>query len=249
MDVRRRRAKAAKIVAVLSHFLGRERLDGLLVLDLGSSTGFTLEALAATGASCLGVDIDTGALARARARPELRGTHMLAADGSRLPLPAASVDVVVLNHIYEHVVDADAVLDEIRRVLRPDGVVYLGLGNKHGIVEPHYRLPFLSWMGQRTADRYLCLTRRGEHYYERYRTRSGLVAMCHGLRLWEYTYAVLAAPATFHTTDMVRAGWPRVPQRAWRLLRPVMPTFIWVGTPGDRAPATGSGAAGPEPVR
>ena len=34
--------------------------------------------------------------------------------------------MVVFNHIYEHVVDPDAVLAEIRRVLRPDGVVYLG---------------------------------------------------------------------------------------------------------------------------
>ena len=32
------------------------------------------------------------------------------ASGDDLPLPDASLDVVVFNHIYEHVVDADAVM-------------------------------------------------------------------------------------------------------------------------------------------
>ena len=63
---------------------------------------------------------------------------------------------MVLNHIYEHVVDPDAVLREIRRVLAPDGVVYLGLANRLGVVEPHYRLPFLSWLPHGPlADRYV----------------------------------------------------------------------------------------------
>ena len=46
---------------------------------------------------------------------------------------------MVLNHIYEHVVDADKVLSEIRRVLRDDGVAYFGFGNKYGVMEPHYK--------------------------------------------------------------------------------------------------------------
>ena len=99
---------------------------------------------------------------------------------------AQSVDIVIFNHIYEHVVDADAVMADIRRVLRPDGVVYLGLGNRLGIMEPHYKLPFLSWLPKRIAHRYVRSTGRASNYYETFRTRRGLRKMCAGLRIWDY---------------------------------------------------------------
>jgi len=231
-----RRKKAAKIIRVLNHFLGQADLSGLTALDIGCSTGFVADALHRAGATVTGLDIDEPGLARAR---ELFGSEInfVNAGGDAIPLPAQSVDIVVFNHIYEHVVDADAVMTEIRRVLRPDGVVYLGLGNRLGIMEPHYKLPFLSWLPKRIAHRYVRATGRASSYYETFRSRRGLRKMCAGLTVWDYTYTVLAQSREFGADDMVPVRLSSAPPRVWHLVAPVMPTFIWVGTSGPRHPA------------
>src|SRR5690606_34438153 len=55
-------------------------------------------------------------------------------------------------------------LQEIRRVLTSSGSVYLAVPNKWRLVEPHYRLPLLSWLPQALSDRYIRLAGRGTHY-------------------------------------------------------------------------------------
>lgn len=242
-----RRKKAAKIIAVLSHFLGQEGLAGRTVLDIGCSTGFITHELHRAGAAVTGLDIDEPGLERARQR--FGGeVPFLAADGEHLPWDDRSVDAVVFNQIYEHVVDPDAVLAEIRRVLRPDGVVYLGLGNRLTVVEPHHGLPFLSWLPSAAADRYVAVAGRAERYHERFRTRPGLRSLVRGLRIWDYTYTVLAEPARFHADDMVPGPLRSAPPLLWKALTPIIPTFLWVGTPGTAAPRGPVAKVAPKPV-
>lgn len=247
MDEKKRRTKADKIVAVLQHYIGRQDLSGLVTIDIGCSTGYTVDTLRGAGCDAVGLDIDAPGLAYA---DSLFGDRafFLCADGSALPFADRSIDIVVFNHIYEHVVDADAVLDEIRRVLRPDGVAYFGFANRLGVIEPHYRLPFLSWLPRRAADRYVALSGRAAEYYEQFRTRSGLLKMCQGLQLWDYTYTVLADSVQFHARDMVPTRLATAPPQLWRVLAPIMPTFIWIGTPGARRPAGGSTRQPPSPL-
>src|SRR5690606_38626521 len=140
LDEAKRRRKAAKIIAVLGHFLGREPggdgkgvLDGMTVADIGCSAGFIADELVNAGASrTFGVDIDVPGLRRAAARFGDR-VVFVCGDGTALPFPDKSVNVLVFNHIYEHVVDPDAVVKEMHRVLTDDGVLYLGLGNRLGV--------------------------------------------------------------------------------------------------------------------
>ena len=123
LDEEARRKKAAKIVAVVRHALGVGSLDGLRAVDVGCSAGFIADELALAGATTSGVDIDEPGLEKARARFGERVDFRLAR-GEDLPFDDDSVDVVVLNHIYEHVVDPEAVVADIHRVLRPGGVLY-----------------------------------------------------------------------------------------------------------------------------
>jgi ubiquinone/menaquinone biosynthesis C-methylase UbiE len=46
------------------------------------------------------------------------------ADGHQVPLKDGSVDAVWIQAVLEHVLDPQAVVAEIRRVLRPGGLVY-----------------------------------------------------------------------------------------------------------------------------
>ena len=248
LDEQGRRRKAGKILAVLRHFLGREDLTGLTALDVGCSTGFIADELRRAGATVTALDIDEPGLAAARERFG-DGIEFLKAAGEAIPRPDASVDIVVFNHIYEHVVDADAVMADIRRVLKPDGVLYLGVANKLGVVEPHYKLPFLSWLPKPIAHRYVRASGRAPEYYETFRTREGLRRMCTGLSVWEYTFTIMTQSREFGAEDLVPARLVSAPARFWKAFLPIWPTFIWVGTPGDRRPAGPATTTPPELLR
>ena len=236
LDEAKRRQKAAKILAVVRHALGRPDLTGLRALDVGCSAGFIADELAKAGAQTTGVDIDEPGLAKARERFGDR-VDFRYAKGESLPFEDGSMDVVVFNHIYEHVVDPEAVVADIHRVLAPGGVLYLGVGHRFQVIEPHYTLPFLSWLPQRAADRYLQLTRRGQHYYEHYYSRAGLRRLFAAFDIWDYTLPVLADAKAFAGDDLIPGWVARVPEPVLTAAIPAVPTYIWVAFKEPASPA------------
>ena len=248
LDEAGRRRKAAKILAVLRHVRGLDDLSGLTAADVGCSAGFIADELAGAGAArTYGVDIDVPGLRAARTR---FGDHVqfVCSAGQALPFPDASLDVVVFNHIYEHVVDPDAVIADVKRVLKPDGVLYLGLGNRLGVIEPHYKLPFLSYLPPAAADRYVRAFGRADSYYERFRTRRGLQQLLAGWHVVDYTLPVLGDPAAFSGEDMVPAMVSRLPERALAATLPLVPTYVWVASPSPLRPAGPALRVAPRPV-
>jgi ubiquinone/menaquinone biosynthesis C-methylase UbiE len=247
LDPESRLTKARKLLSVILHFLGRSDLHGLRVADVGCSTGFIADELTRAGGRTIGIDIDRPGLAMAAERFGDRVLFTLA-EGDALPLPDRSVDVIVFNHIYEHVVDPDAVVTELHRVLSDDGVIYLGLGNRLGVMEPHYKLPFLSYLPPALADRYVRASGRAEHYHERFRTRPGLRRLVRGFNVWDYTFSVIREPGRFGGDDVVPGPLSSVPSAALKPLTPLVPTYIWVATKGDRGPGGHPLRTPPEPV-
>ena len=243
LDEAHRRRKARKILQVLEQVLGRDGLAGRTAVDIGCSAGFISDELAARGAVTTGVDIDVPGLDKARARFGDR-VDFVSASGHDMPFADGSVDIVVLNHIYEHVPDPDAVLTEIHRVLADDGVAYLGMGNKHQLIEPHYRLPLLSWLPKPWADRYMRRAGRGPRYPESYSTRSGLKRMARGFRVLDFTVPVIHRPEVYGSDDQVSRRLPRIPTWVARSALPIIPTFIWVVTKNDRMPTQAAGLEG-----
>jgi SAM-dependent methyltransferase len=117
---------------------------GKEVLDAGCGLGYGIEILAEAGAIAVtGVDLDPGAVAESKARVGDRAEAIVEGDLLDLPLEDDSFDVVVCFETIEHLDGAEKALAEMRRVLRPDGVlivsspnpdVYLG-GNEHHVHE------------------------------------------------------------------------------------------------------------------
>ena len=68
-------------------------------------------------------------------------------DGVALPFDNETFDVVISNHVIEHVGELDAQilhLRELGRVLKKTGIGYLAVPNRWMLFEPHYKLIFLS---------------------------------------------------------------------------------------------------------
>jgi O-antigen biosynthesis protein len=103
-------------------------VSGRRVLDAGCGVGWGTQLIVEAGAAqVIGVDIAPEAIRQSRERcPQGR---FVVGDLGALPLPAASVDVVVCFETIEHTRDARRALDELRRVLRPDGVVLVSSPN------------------------------------------------------------------------------------------------------------------------
>jgi SAM-dependent methyltransferase len=97
------------------------------VVDIGCGGGALVRDLAAAGARPIGIEISEEQLATARARDGGSGARYLIGRAEALPLQDACVDVVVFMRSLHHVPgeQLEAGLREARRVLRPDGVVYV----------------------------------------------------------------------------------------------------------------------------
>ncbi len=104
---------------------------GLRVVDAACGEGYGSALLARTAASVMGADISAEAIAHARAA--YGGTPNLAfveAPCAKLPLPDASVDLFVSFETIEHIAGQEEFLDEVARVLAPDGLLLLSCPNK-----------------------------------------------------------------------------------------------------------------------
>lgn len=124
----RAQRQAAMLVEAL-----RGSSEGARVLDLGcgdgASTEVTRSVLAGAGVGARFVGIDWSRPAARAARDRLVPVALGGVDGPGLPLAAGVLDVVVFSEVVEHLVDTDAALAEIRRVLAPGGTLLLSTPN------------------------------------------------------------------------------------------------------------------------
>jgi ubiquinone/menaquinone biosynthesis C-methylase UbiE len=96
------------------------------VLELGCGTGKNTAWLVERARSVTAIDFSAGMLDVARRRVESERVRFDRADiRNAWPIEAASVDVVLLNLVLEHVADVAHVFREAARVLRSDGELYV----------------------------------------------------------------------------------------------------------------------------
>jgi ubiquinone/menaquinone biosynthesis C-methylase UbiE len=113
------------------YHLAAAMVAGRHVLDVACGAGYGSALLARHAASVTGVDIAPDVVAHActhyGAQSNLR---FEVGDCAALPLPDQAFDAVVSFETMEHIAAQDAFLDEIRRVLRPGGLLILSCPNK-----------------------------------------------------------------------------------------------------------------------
>jgi SAM-dependent methyltransferase len=88
------------------------------LVEVGCGTGFLLKKFQEEGWDVFGVEPDEGLCDFVRHRQELRA---IATTLEEAGIPDASVDVVVMLHVIEHLADPLATMLEVFRILKPGG--------------------------------------------------------------------------------------------------------------------------------
>ena len=159
-DIISRREKARKIEAILSSVL---ELKGARVLEVGTGSG----VIASHISECVGLE---GTVIAVDVTDQLQirnGFRFIQVNDTTLPFEDKFFDAVISNHVMEHVGDRKAQLhhvQEMRRVLKENGWGYLAVPNRWRLIEPHFKLPLLSWLPIGLRSTYVRLIGRGKVY-------------------------------------------------------------------------------------
>ena len=127
-------------------------LAGQVLLDVGGGPGYFADAFRAAGATYLALEADAGEMHLHGRAPE-RGTSILGS-GLALPFRSASIDVCFSSNVLEHVPEPWTMADEMVRVTRPGGTIFLSYTtwlSPHG---GHETSPWHYLGGTRARQRY-----------------------------------------------------------------------------------------------
>jgi ubiquinone/menaquinone biosynthesis C-methylase UbiE len=224
--------KARKTVAVILHELKEAGVDprSARLLDIGCSTGILTRHYAEFFGRIVGIDIDDGAVEWARKNRSADNVSYRVADSMEVPFLTGEFDLVTCTHIYEHVPDAQRMMDEILRVLKPGGFCYFAAENRIRVWDGHYNLPLVTMLPKPVADLYVRVSGRGQRRYETHRTVWGLRRLARNFEIIDYTRAVVRDPKKFEATEMVWPGSPkqRVANAVLTVAYWAFPTYLWI---------------------
>lgn len=201
-----RERKACTMVAVLTDFLGGQRLRSASLINVGGSAGIIDNYLADHCARVLSLDIDAPAVEYAK--NHFQKANLIFEVGDALDIQATdqSFDIAISSQVYEHVPDPEKMLRELHRVLKPGGICYFAASNRLMWNEPHYNLKLLSVMPRWLAHRYIRMTGKASFYHEKHYTYWGLRKLVKEFTVHDYTRKIIADPERFSFSYMLKPG-------------------------------------------
>ena len=126
-------------------------LAGRTVVDVGGGAGYFAEAIRQEGAQYYMIEPDRRELV---ARGDVPADTIVG-DGYWLPLCDSAADVCFSSNVLEHVPDPVGILDEMIRVTRPGGIVYVSFTNWYSPWGGHETSPWHYLGGEYAVRRYL----------------------------------------------------------------------------------------------
>ncbi len=112
--------------------------SGKLVLEIGIGTGRIGRELLKRGATLLGVDLSRGMLLEApnNLNSEASSWDLAVANGGRLPVRNACVDLCLCINVVAHAPNFRDILNEVGRVLKPGGTCVFNYFNARSVLFP-----------------------------------------------------------------------------------------------------------------
>jgi 2-polyprenyl-3-methyl-5-hydroxy-6-metoxy-1,4-benzoquinol methylase len=123
--------------------LAKEFVQGKKVLDIACGEGYGSHILAETAEMVQGVDIDESVITKAKTKYQRKNIGFTAGSVEKIPFELASFDVVVSFETLEHISAHDSMLEEIKRVMKPGGILLISTPDKKNYGDkPGYANPF-----------------------------------------------------------------------------------------------------------
>ena len=225
-DLPSRRSKALKIEMLLGL---RPSSRKIRLLEIGCGSGGIAHYFAThpeLQCEVIAVDVHDN-------RQVHTGYDYFSVQDTYLPFKDGSFDVVISNHVIEHVGETNAQLahlQEIHRVLNSSGSAYLAVPNRWMLTEPHFQLKFLSWWPRPWRSHYLRLMGKGDFYDCEPLQMGELEKLLHAAKFQFSNQSIQGCRATF---DIERPGrWSTrllatTPDAVLKPLRPIIPTLIY----------------------
>ncbi len=114
-----------------------EMVAGKSVLDIASGEGYGSHLLSKNADSVIGVDISEEAVEHANRKYALKGNlSYRVGSASAIPLEDNAVDIVTSFETLEHTTEHDAFMQEIKRVLKPGGMLIMSTPDTD-LYKPH----------------------------------------------------------------------------------------------------------------
>jgi len=209
--------KARKIKTVLEDFLG-EPIKNKRILDIGTGNGEIADFF-----SIKNKVNSTDVLDQRKNKHS--GTIFRLVKSERLPFKDGSFDVVISNHIIEHVKNQKLHLSEIKRVLKQKGVCYLATPNRLFPWETHYNVWFIHYLPKRIFHKIL-------KHIKKYKEDINLATypelkreMSKFFEYFEYTHKVIKENKKYHVKIPLLN---RLPLRLLKMLNFISQTNIFI---------------------
>ena len=139
-----------------------DEVANLSILELGSGTGGLSVALARNGAKVYGIEPSShgivASIERSKNYKNAR-TFFFLGVGEALPFQNNSFDLVISSAVLEHVKDLEKVVEEIFRILKPNGKIYQEIPNYLFPFEGHYKIVWFPLLPKKIAKLYVKLRR------------------------------------------------------------------------------------------
>lgn len=106
-----------------------KELQGKTLLDIGAGGGGKSTFYALNGAkNVIGIDIEKGFIKQAEefaASKGAKNVEFLVVNAEKMPFSSNSIDICVMNDVFEHLAHPEVVLKEVARVLKIGGKVFV----------------------------------------------------------------------------------------------------------------------------
>lgn len=138
------------------------KVSGRKILDVGFGSGGIAIAFNRAGAIVSGVDVDPELkeIAERNITANNAQAEFKIYNGVDLPFENNYFDYISSSSVLEHVSYPEKLLNEMFRVLKPGGRIFLSLPNKYSIKETHTLAYFVSYMPYKLANWYLRFLKR-----------------------------------------------------------------------------------------
>jgi SAM-dependent methyltransferase len=118
-------------------------LTNKVVLDLASGEGYGSDLLAKYSKQVIGVDISNEAIEHAKLRYIKDNLNFTVGDVTQIPIASHSIDIAVCFETIEHHDRHVEMINEIVRVLKPDGILVISSPDKYYYSDlPNYKNEF-----------------------------------------------------------------------------------------------------------